>query len=121
MRKFIYYLIPVIVLGLFAFIMSSGEYLKKARGVEDDFVKCLEMVRSNINSAQWDVASINADKLENAWRNVCRRIQFSAERDEMNQMNVNLSRLKGAISARNRANALMELNEAGMHWESIGK
>lgn len=121
MRKVVYYSIPIITLVMFALVMLSGTYLKNSRSIEDDFPAHLESVKSDISSEQWDNAASNIDKLYNAWKKVARRVQFSAERDEMNDIDINLSRLRGAIDAKDKSIALVELSEARMHWDNIDK
>lgn len=121
MRKFVYYSIPIITLVIFTFVMLSGTYFKNSRIIKGDFPEYLETVKSDISSEQWDNAASDVDKLDNSWKRVVRRVQFSAERNEINDININLSRLRGAIGAKDKSIALVELSEARMHWDNLGK
>lgn len=49
------------------------------------------------------------------------RVQFSSERDEINAFTKSLARLHGAITAREKSNALMELYKVYEHWKDLGK
>lgn len=121
MRKFVYYSIPIITLVLFVLVMLSGTYLKKPRSTEDNFPQHLEAVKTHISNEQWDNAASDIDKLYTAWKKVARRVQFSSERDEMNDIDINLSRLRGAIDAKDKSIALVEISEARMHWDNLDK
>ena len=69
----------------------------------------------------WGEVETETENLEAAWKKVVGRIQFSLERDEINYFTTNLARLQGAILARDKSSALIELKEAYNHWENLGK
>lgn len=48
------------------------------------------------------------------------RVQFSSERGEINELTTSIARLKGAIMAKDKPGALMELYEAYSHWNDLG-
>ncbi len=121
MRKFIVIAIPIAVLALFICIMISGSFLKKPFGKNDDVVQIIEKIMEDVNNEAWDEAAAEVDKLSSAWRKVIKRIQFSEERDEINFLTSNIARLRGAVSAKDKSDALIELNEAYSHWKEMGK
>ena len=121
MRKFIVTVIPIVTLALFVCIMISGSFLKKPFGKNDDVAQTIEQMLKDVNNEAWDEAVIKVDKLDNAWKKVIKRIQFSEERDEINFLSSNIARLRGAVSAKDKADALMELNDAYNHWKELGK
>lgn len=122
MRKFLYFFIPLFVLGIFVLIMLSGSYFKiRATGTSDDFVEHVEIIKANIEQGQWDKADENTNKLKDSWKRVSKKIQFSEERDEMNQIDRTIARLKGAIHANDKTSAIIELFEAKLLWENVGK
>ncbi len=121
MRKFIVVAIPIVTLLLFVGIMLSGTFLKRPFGKNDDVAKSIEKVKQDVNNEVWDQAVAEVDKLDSAWRKVIKRIQFSEERDEINFLTSNIARLKGAVSAKDKSDALIELNDAYNHWEELGK
>lgn len=122
MRKIINISIPIVTLLVFALIMLSGSYFKKAViGTEEDFLAYIDTIKSNIENSQWDEAMDNTYVLDDTWQKVIKKIQFSEERDQMNKIDVSIARLKGAIYANDKTNALVELYEAKMHWKNVGK
>lgn len=121
MRKFFVVAIPIATLTIFILIMLSGSFLKKPIGKGDDIPKSIEMVKEDVNEEKWEAAKINTEKLEEVWKKVVIRVQFSSERDEINGFSMSLARLKGAIMSEDKSGALMELSEAYEHWDELGK
>ncbi|KHO40254.1 hypothetical protein OR62_01965 [Clostridium tetani] len=113
--------IPIITLVIFILVMLSGNYLKRPIGKDDDVVGFIEIVIEDVNDENWEVADKNREKLEDAWNKIVKRIQFSSERSEMNELDASLARLKGAIMAKDKGLALAELNVAYEHWKSLGR
>ncbi|HHV08732.1 MAG TPA: DUF4363 family protein [Clostridiales bacterium] len=121
MRKFMVAAIPVAALVLFVCIMISGSFFKKPFGKNDDVAQMIETIMEDVNNEAWDEAVAEVDELDSAWRKVIKRIQFSEERDEINFLTSNVARLRGAVSAKDKSDALMELNDAYSHWKELGK
>ncbi|WP_243108680.1 DUF4363 family protein [Clostridium rectalis] len=121
MKKFCLKFTPIIILALFIVVMLSGNYLKKPITTDDDVIGLIRVVMDNVNKEEWSLASENANKLNYAWNKVEKRIQFSSERDEMNELSASIARLKGAIMAKDRSISLVELNLAYEHWEGLAK
>ena len=55
------------------------------------------------------------------WDKVVNRVQFSAERNELDDLSMSIARLKGAIQAQDKPTGLTELSEAYEHWKNLGK
>lgn len=121
MRKFLVISIPLFLIALFILTMLSDKYLKHSFNDNDDVVYLLDTVAKEVNEEDWNKAKSSTEKLRSAWVMVVKRVQFSAEKDEINGFFRNLARLEAAIATNNKDNALMELNEAYYHWESLGK
>ena len=121
MRKFLTKAIPLVTLALFLCIMLSGGILKKPFGKKDDVPQAIENVIRDISHDNWIEANEDIEKLEKAWKKITRRIQFSAERDEINYVSTSIARLRGAAMVEDKANSLIELQEAYHHWKTIGK
>lgn len=120
MRRFLTIATPIATMALFLAIMLSASFLKKPMGKDDNFPQLLENLIQNIDNEAWDKASKEVDSLDQAWKKVLKRIQFSSERDEINYINTNIARLRGSVSAMDKAGSLMELEEAYNHWNNIG-
>lgn len=121
MRKFIVAAIPIAALVLFVCIMLSGSFLKKPFGKKDDVAHTIDKIKENVNHESWDEAALEVDELDNAWMKVLKRIQFSEERDEINFLTSNIARVRGAVCAKDKSGALIELSEADSHWKELGK
>ncbi len=121
MRKFFVIAIPIVTLALFVAIMLSSSFLKKPMGKNDNFPKAIHIMIDNVNEEQWDKASQDIDKLDQMWKKITKRVQFSSERDEINYVSTNLARLKGAVQSKDKSSALMELYDAFNHWKELGE
>ncbi|NLZ51688.1 MAG: DUF4363 family protein [Thermoanaerobacteraceae bacterium] len=122
MRRFVFYLIPIVTLAIFFAIMNGGLILKNSIGEPDHhFIKYYNDIKAYINDEQWEQAIAHSQKLEDAWRKKIPWIQFSVERDQINGIDVALARLTGYLEARDKAGALAELYEAKRHWDDLGR
>ncbi|HHU72397.1 MAG TPA: DUF4363 family protein [Clostridiales bacterium] len=121
MRRFLTIAIPIVTLALFICIMLSGSILKRPLGKDDDVPQAIENLIQKINNDDWDKVNSEIDNLEKAWKKVIHRVQFSLERDEINDLSMNIARLRGAALAEDKGNSLTELLEAYNHWKEMGK
>jgi len=121
MRRFIVITIPIVTLALFILIMLSDKFLKKSLSNDDNIPVSIESIKAEIENDDWEEAGNKTQQLSNAWDKIVKRVQFSAEMDEINEFYKNLARLQGAIEAKDKSNAFMELNEAYEHWKNIGR
>ncbi|MGY0693913.1 DUF4363 family protein [Virgibacillus sp. FSP13] len=114
-------IIPIILIGLFIFVMTSGSLLKKPMFGDDDVAHYIHNVKESVHDKSWKTASKNLNKAQKAWKKVIPRIQFSVERDEMNMFGKKLERTQAFISAKEKGSALAELAEAQYLWKEFGK
>lgn len=121
MRKFLTVSIPIATIALFICIMLSGSFLKKSFGKEGDFSEKLNGLMRNVSNNAWDEAGEELEDLTEIWKKIKSRVQFSSERNEINYINTNLARLRGAIQAEDKTNALMEVYETYNHWKTLGE
>ncbi|MCF8012163.1 MAG: DUF4363 family protein [Clostridiales bacterium] len=119
--RIIKYAIPALVLLIFIFIMTGGMYFKEPLSGKDDFARHVEILERNLQEENWDKAGDNMQDLKTAWKNVIPRIQFSVERDKINEINISLARMEGAIEGKDRGGALSDLSEIKMYWNSLGR
>lgn len=99
--------------------MTLGAVLKQPFGSNDNVSQQLTALQTSINNNNWLEASTLALKLQTAWDQVVRRIQFSVERDEINNFQHSLARIKGYIAAQNRPGSLAELMELKQTWDDL--
>ncbi len=121
MRRFLVIAIPLVALVFFVMVMLSGNILKQSIVGDDNLPLSIETIIQDINHENWEVANQNTDNLNRIWDKVVTRVQFSSERDEINDLSINIARLRGAIQAKDKSIALTELSEAYEHWENLGK
>lgn len=121
MRKFFVIFTPIFIIGISMLIMLSGTFLKKPSGDWDDVVRHMDRITAAVTADNWTLAQQDTDDLEKAWKSIVSRVQFSSERDEIKALGVSIARLKAAITAEDKTSALMELSEAGQHWDDLGK
>lgn len=121
MKKIVVYLLPVITLGCFIIIMTSAPYLKQPTGDNDNIVKIIAQIKEDVNNEKWAEASETAGSLYDAWDIISKRVQFSAERNELLNGQTNIARINGYIEAKDKAGVFSELSELRDHWNDIGK
>ncbi|MDD4548785.1 MAG: DUF4363 family protein [Syntrophomonadaceae bacterium] len=121
MGKISYYSAIILILVFFIVVMNAGDYSKKPRSESDDVVLYMEQLQQNILLEQWEEAEVNNKKLHKAWQKIIPRIQFSVEKDEINAISVNFSRLSAYITSRENEDALAELYESREHWDNLNK
>ncbi|MHC1723952.1 MAG: DUF4363 family protein [Aminipila sp.] len=121
MKKIVMYLLPIVTLGCFILIMTSATYLKQPTGDNDNIVKLIKEIKEDVTNERWADASEKGDSLYEAWDTVSKRVQFSAERNELLNGQTNIARVNGYIEAENKAGVFSELSELKEHWDDIGK
>jgi hypothetical protein len=119
LRKFLVAAIPIATIIIFMAVMLSGNYLKQPLGKNDDIPGLIESIINDIRDEQWDSVSEKTEELNHAWKKVVFRVQFSSERNEINNFNIALARLQGAILEKDRLSAITELKEAYEHWDQL--
>lgn len=120
MRKLLVIAIPIVTLAFFILVMNSDNIFKYSLGKDNNIPQSIEKLTQYIQNEKWEEASNQTEKLSDSWKKVVKKVQFSAEKDEINAFNVNIARLRGAIMAKDKLNSFMELTEAYEHWENIG-
>lgn len=121
MRRFLVISIPIVTIALFLLIMLSENFLKKPLTGDDDIQASIDAIKKDIENDNWSEAGKKTEQLSGTWDKIAKRVQFSAEKDEINGFYMSIARLKGAVAAQDKSDAYMELNEAYEHWENIGK
>lgn len=121
MRKFFVIFTPIAILVVSVFIMLSAPLFKKSSSDWGNIPRRMDTITNAVLSDDWILAEQNTNELETAWKSTINRIQFSSERNEINDLSVSLARLKATITAKDKTSALVELSEAGQHWDDLGK
>jgi hypothetical protein len=119
MKKFISYTIPIVTLTVFVLLMLGGNYLKKPHNPSEDVIAFVELSIEHTKAEKWDMLHEDIVSIDTAWKKIIPRIQFSVERDEIYNINLNISRLRGSADSKDKPSALMELNEIIENWAEL--
>jgi hypothetical protein len=119
MKKFISYSIPIVTLTVFVLIMLSGNYLIKPRNSSEDVIAFTQISIVHAKAEKWDILKQDITSINTAWKKIIPRIQYSVQRDEIYNINLNIARLRGSITSQDKTNTLMELNEIIENWHEL--
>ncbi len=115
-EKAVAYLLPIAAIILFLVIMLSPSYFKG-----QDVHQEINRLTRDVAEENWDSATARLLLLDIEWQRVVNRIQFGAEREEINSLSRSLARLQGVINAEDKDSALAELAEVNYYWLAIGR
>ena len=119
MRKFISYTIPIVTLAIFVLLMLGGNYFKKPHNASEDVVAFVELSIEHVKAEKWDMLQQDIISIDTAWKKIIPRIQFSVERDEIYNINLNIARLRGSVDSEDKTSTLIELNEIIEDWHEL--
>lgn len=120
-KKFIIYAGSISMIVLFVAIMGSGNFLKKPLTYNDDVMKQVNLVEESVNKSQWQDAEIEINKGLASWEKVKNRIQYSVERNYLEDIEGEMASLKGAIRAKDRDTAIITIEKIRRMWRELGK
>ncbi|MBD7937776.1 DUF4363 family protein [Cytobacillus sp. Sa5YUA1] len=122
MKEFILYkLIPFLILAIFIFTMKSGDFLKQPLVDGDDVIGMLSLVEQSIQEGDWKSAKKQINQAKEGFLTVQKRVQFSVEKNELNQIGTSLNRAIGFIDVHDQGGAKAEIEEIKFAWEGLGK
>lgn len=121
MKKFFRYIIPTVALAVFLAIMLSGEYLKRPRNPSEDVMGFAETTLADTALEDWNKVIEDINNLEKAWKKIVPRIQFSVERDEIYNIQINIAHLKGGAVSKDKSAVFKELYELRENWDELTK
>jgi len=121
MKKIISYVIPIVTLIAFILLMLGGNYFKKPRSASEDVIAFVEISIDHAKVEKWDMLKQDIASIDTAWKKIIPRIQFSVERDEIYNINLNIARLRGSVISEDKASTLIELNEIIENWDELTK
>lgn len=114
-------ILPVLSIGFFILIMTTGSFLKQPLFGEDHVIYHIDQVTEYVQHEKWEAALTEVEKAKKAWKNVVSRIQFSAEKNEIDALKINLERIDGFIQAKHLGGVLSELSEIRFIWNELGR
>lgn len=121
MRKKGIIISSILMLILFIVVMGSGFILKNSFSHDDNVIRQVDLVQKAVVADNWEQASIELEKGFKAWEKVKNRIQFSVERIFIEDIDVELATLAGAIKAENRDLGIITTEKIKILWNELGK
>jgi hypothetical protein len=119
MRKWMLIIIPTLCILLFTAVLGGG-ILKKPFGKGDHLLKSMQQLEKTVKDKKWEQAKTNSKQAYKAWDHVSNRIQYSVEREYMNDIAGILARIKGGIEAEDDKGLLKEIYYFYEVWDNLG-
>jgi hypothetical protein len=121
MKKIVAVLIPVLLLVFFILIMIGDPFLKKSFSEDDNVPAIIKEIKADVINDNWADAKVGVDELEEAWNIITSRVQFSTDRQVLDDGDLSIVRMKGFVEANDSAGTLAELGAVKRHWTHIGE
>ena len=116
--KIVKALIPIALIAVFVFVMNTAfifhPFIKSIPELFDD-------IENSALNGDWDKASEKTDALyKELAQKKFRWMQFAIERKEMNNLIINLYKLKGCIKIEDVSGSVDALYEMRANWSHLG-
>lgn len=121
MRKKAIFIGSIFMITIFIAIMGSGFILKNSFTDDDDLIKQIDLVQKAVMGDDWESANVELTNGFKAWEKVENRIQFSVERIFIEDIDVELATLAGAIKAENKDLSIVTTEKIKILWKELGK
>jgi len=121
MRKMGIILGSILMLIVFIAVMGSGFILKNSFNSDDDVIKQINLVQKAVMADNWEQAGIELEGGFIAWEKVKNRIQFSVERVFIEDIDIELATLAGALKAENKDISIISTEKIKILWKELGK
>jgi hypothetical protein len=115
--KWCLYVIPLVAI---TFLLNAGPVLKRPMGTDDDVAGSLERVEQAALQEDWEQASSAWDQLRQAFVKVERRAEVVVEWNELQDFDMELARLRGAIQAEERSDVLALISVLKALFDEFG-
>lgn len=120
-RNWLVYLAVILLMVGFYFALSTGAWMKRPLGADEDVEGYLDDLHRAVKSEDWRSADNLVPELEEAWDRVISRLQLVLELDEGNRFARGLVRLKVAVMREDTTRALTEIAEMRHIWQDMGR
>jgi len=111
----------VFTIIVFLLIMGTAVFLKNPITGNDDVLKHVQLVQKTVKTEEWQQANNEWKEATQAWEKVKNRIQFSVERDFIEDIDDELATIKGAIVAKNIDRAIIASERIKIIWDELGR
>lgn len=120
LKKILLISIPVLAIIIFVFVMNSGFAFEKPDNYS--VPEHAEIIRQSIMNEDWHSVDKEISQMNAVVKNkIFPFIQFSAEKDEMMALDLNISRLKGCVDSKDKSAALIFLQELKNNWFNLNR
>lgn len=121
MRKKAIIISSIFMMTIFIAIMGSGFILKNSFTSDDDLINQIDLVQKAVMEDDWESASVELASGFKAWEKIKNRIQFSVERTFIEDIDIELASLAGAIKAENKDISIITTEKIRILWNALGK
>lgn len=121
MRKMGIIIGSIIMITIFIIVMGSGFVLKNSFSSDDDVIRQVNLVQEAVMVNNWKQARIELEGGFIAWEKVKNRIQFSVERVFIEDIDIELATLAGALKAENKDISIISTEKIKILWKELGK
>lgn len=120
MEKLLKIAIPVCAIALFVLIMNSSFLFQEPGGYQ--VPSHVQSIEDHVLRSDWTAAGSELGQLDAVIKEkIFPFIQFSVEKDEMIQINLNIARVRGCIETQNIGLAVLYLQEIECHWNNLNR
>ena len=120
-RTLLFYILPSALILLFSILLLSGSWLKNPLGNDDRIFESIKKLECYAKQEKWNEAKLQVDYADKAWEKIVNRIQFSIEREDVYAILELLSRVRGAIVAKDKEAIIQEVYYFYKKWENVGR
>ena len=117
--KIIKIIIPTLFLIIAILIMRSNKVLKNAYNGQE-IIGIFDEITVDIKANNWDEAISKTKEIKTGFVKISRLIQFSVEREELDEFYSNLARLQGFLDIEDDDNAVATVYVLKNLWEDLG-
>ncbi|GBF12363.1 DUF4363 family protein [Tepidibacillus infernus] len=121
MKKWVIFVVVSLILLIFVAMMGSGVFLKKSLTKQDDVIGQINKVEKLVDEGKWKEADQELKQGFKAWEKVKNRIQFSVERDFLEEVENEMATMKGAIKAKDQKTLITTIERLKIIWDDLGK
>lgn len=121
MKKRLIILVTSLILILTVAIFGSGIFLKNPMTGDDDVIQEIAQLEKEAINGKWDKADQQFERAIYAWDKVKNRIQFSVERTFLDDVDNELSTIKGAIRSKDLSMLIISVEKIRFLWTVLGK
>ncbi|WLR50396.1 DUF4363 family protein [Bacillus tianshenii] len=121
MKHLLIYIISGLFIVVSIVVMTSGQWVKDSYSKNDQVLEAVQAIEAEAKQKNWERAEEKAEYLTKAWEKVVNRIQYSVERESINDVTASIYQMKGAIEAKD-ASAVQQ-NTAYFYklWKELGR